>query len=70
MAIRFKPNDISLSMAIGIVETGLQDPVIHPATKIKAIQKVAGMATHNSITKSQLVAALQWIFERYDFEED
>lgn len=31
---------------------------------------VAHMETHNSITKDELVEALRWLFDHYDFEED
>lgn len=31
-----------------------------------AIEKVAEMETHNSITKNDLVGALRWIYEHYD----
>ena len=32
-----------------------------------AIEKVARMETHNSITKDDLVQALRWLFDHYDF---
>ena len=70
MPIRFKPNDISQGQAIEIVHDGLQDPIIHQKTKVMAIQKVAEMNTHNSVSKADLVAALRWLFDQYEFGEE
>lgn len=39
-------------------------------TRVLAIDHVAKMETHNSVTKAELVAALRWLFAHYDFEED
>ena len=33
-----------------------------------AIEQVAEMETHNSVTKEELVSALRWLFRHYDFE--
>lgn len=70
MTIRFKPNDISLMQAIEIVRGGLQDPIIHHDTKVMAIQKVAEMETHNSVSKADLVVALRWLFDQYEFDAE
>lgn len=70
MKIKFRPNGVSAKQAIEIVRGGLQDPIIHHETKVMAIQKVAEMETHNSIKKDELVAALRWLFERYEFGEE
>lgn len=63
--ILFDPEKAS---AVEIVKAGLQDPGISIRTKTLAIGRVAGMATHNSVTKEDLVNALRWIFEHYDFQ--
>lgn len=67
MKIRFEPENITLGQAVSIVKFSLDDPIVHPNAKLIAIQKVAEMETHNSITKDELVSALRWIFGRYDF---
>lgn len=41
---------------------------IRSVTKALAIEKVANMETHNSITKDELVNALRWLYKHYDFE--
>lgn len=61
----FNPEKAS---AVEIVKAGLQDPDISIQTKTRAIEQVAGMATHNGVTKEDLVNALRWIFEHYDFQ--
>lgn len=37
-------------------------------TKVIAIEKVANMETHNSVSKDKLIHALRWLYEHYDFE--
>ena len=46
------------------------DESIPYKTRVLAIDHVAKMETHNSVTKAELVAALRWLFAHYDFEED
>lgn len=60
--------NVSLGQAISIVKFNLDDDSIAIQTKVLAIEKVAGMETHNSITKDDLVNALRWLYEHYDFE--
>ena len=62
--------NVSLGQAIIIVKTGLEDESIPYKTRVLAIDHVAKMETHNSVTKAELVAALRWLFAHYDFEED
>ena len=66
----FETENISLGKAIAIVICGLNDPEYSLQQKVIAIEKVANMATHNSIKKEELVSALRWLFEHYDFEVD
>lgn len=68
--IRFKTKNVTLGEALDIVKTGLEDPTIHPHTKLIAMQKVSEMETRNSITKTELIGALRYIFSRYDFPEE
>lgn len=66
--LKFPPTDnVSLPQAIGIVKSRLCDDDISFKSRMLAIEKVAYMETHNSITKDELVKALRWIFEHYDF---
>lgn len=59
--------NVSLGQAVGIVKARLDDDAIAIQSKVLAIEKVANMETHNSITKDELVRALRWLFEHYDF---
>lgn len=68
--IPFPTFNISLGQAVSIVKTGLDDESIPYKTRVLAIDHVAHMETHNSVTKDKLVAALRWLFDHYDFEED
>ena len=56
--------NVSLSDAIKIAKYHLDDPDIAMQSKVMAIEKVAEMETHNSITKNDLVGALRWIYEQ------
>lgn len=64
--VRFPSFNVSLSDAIEIAKYRLNDPDIAMQSKVMAIEKVAEMETHNSITKNDLVGALRWIYEHYD----
>lgn len=68
--IQLKTKNVTLWEALDVVKTGLEDPTIHPCTKLLAMQKVSEMETHNSITKAELIGALRYIFSRYDFPEE
>ena len=59
--------NVSLGQAVGIVKGRLDDDTIAIPTKVLAIEHVANMETHNSITKDELVRALRWLFEHYEF---
>lgn len=65
--IRFPSYNVSLGEAWSIVKTGLDDDTIAIPTKVLAIERVARMETHNSITKDELVHCLRWLFDHYDF---
>ena len=66
--IRFPTYNVSLGQAIEIVKFQLHDPNIALQSKVLAIEKVARMETHNSITKDDLVTSLRWVFDHYDME--
>lgn len=63
----FPTYNISLGEACAIVKHNLDDESIAFPSKVIAIEKVAEMETHNSITKDELVAALRWLFRHYEF---
>lgn len=63
----FPTFNVSDGMAIDIVKNKLYDEHIPFETRILAIDHVAHMATHNSVSKDELVSSLKWIFEHYDF---
>ena len=63
----FPTYNVSLGRAIEIVKFKLDEEFLAIQTKVLAIEKVASMETHNSITKDELVRALRWLFEHYEF---
>jgi hypothetical protein len=63
----FPTYNISFSEAWAIVKYHLDDDSIAIPSKVLAIEKVAEMETHNSITKDELVKALRWLFRHYEF---
>ncbi len=65
--VRIPSYNVSLGDAILIVRFHLDDETIAIPTKVLAIEKVADMETHNSITKADLIRALRWIFDHYEF---
>ena len=65
--VRFPTYNVSLGDSIEIVKHHLDDPDIAIQSKVLAIEQVANMETHNSITKPDLVKALQWMFYHYEF---
>lgn len=65
-AVRFPTYNISLEDSIEIVKNHLDDPNIAEQSKALAIENVVNMATHNSISKADLINCLRWIFTRFD----
>lgn len=65
--IQFPSYNVSLGTACAIVKDQLDDDTISIPTKVIAIEKVARMETHNSISKDDLIHALRWMFDHYDF---
>jgi len=63
----FPTYNISPGEAWAIVKYYLDDDSIAIQSKVLAIEKVAEMETHNSITKDELVKALRWLFRHYEF---
>lgn len=68
MTIEFPTDNVSIWDALIIVKNRLNDPGISIRTKTLAIERVAEMETHNSVTKEELVGALRWMFQHFDFE--
>lgn len=65
---QFPTYNISPSEAIIICKYRLNDPSIALRSKLIAIERMANMETHNSVTKDELVGALRFLFKLYDFE--
>lgn len=65
-AVRFPTYNISLEDSIEIVKNHLDDPNIAEKSKALAIENVANMATHNSVSKNDLISCLRWVFSRFD----
>jgi hypothetical protein len=59
--------NVTLGEAWAIVKTRLDDDTIAIPSKVIAIERVARMETHNSITKDDLVHCLRWLFDHYEF---
>lgn len=64
--IRFPTYNISQGDSIEIVKNHLDDPNIAEKSKALAIENVVNMATHNSISKADLIKCLRWVFSRFD----
>lgn len=62
--------NITLGAAIAIVKYHLGDDPLDIKTATTAIEMVVNMETHNRIKKDDLIHALRWLFEHYDFEEE
>ena len=65
--LEFPTYNVSLGEAILIVKIHLNNPDYAFQSKVLAIERVANMETHNSVTKNELVCALRWLFEHYEF---
>lgn len=65
--VSFPTYNVSSGKAWAIVKHSLDDDSVPIKTKVLAIEKIAEMETHNSITKADLVNALRWLFAHYDF---
>lgn len=65
--LSFPTNQVSLGTSIEIVKYRLDDDSILIPTKVLAIENVANMETHNSVTKDELIHALRWLFDHYEF---
>jgi len=59
---------VSFGEAWRIVKHSLNDDSVSIQKKVLAIEKISEMESHNSITKTDLVNALRWLFAHYDFE--
>lgn len=66
--IIFPTFNVSLGKAVIIVKSCLDNEAIPIPTKVLAIERVAEMETHNSITKEELVGALRWLYRHFDFD--
>ena len=60
----------TLAESCVIVKAMLDDDSLSYQTRAIAIEKVARMETHNSIKKDELIAALRWLFDHYDFTQE
>ena len=65
--LSFPTNQVSLGTSIEIIKYRLDDDSLSIPTKVLAIENVADMETHNSVTKDELVYALRWLFDHYEF---
>lgn len=66
--IRFPTYNVNYGDAYEIVKHRLDDDNVAIQTKVLAIETVSHMETLNGITKDELIHALRWLFEHYDFE--
>ena len=58
---------LGLGKSCEIVKFYLDKPDFSVPMKTTAIEKVARMETHNSITNDDLVKCLRFLFDYYDF---
>ena len=68
--ILFPTFNVSLSQAVSIVKTKMNDDSIPFKTRRLAIEQVAYMERLSSVTKDELVEVLRWLFNHYDLDED
>ena len=66
--IQFPTYNTNMGDAWVIVKKRLDDETVALPSKVIAIEKIARMETHNSITKDDLIHALRWLFDHYDFD--
>lgn len=66
--IQLPTYNVNLGDACVIVKRMINDDSVAIQTKVIAIEKVARMETHNSITKDDLIKSLRWLFDHFDFE--
>lgn len=66
--IQFPTYNINMGDAWLIIKERLDDETIALPSKVIAIEKIARMETHNSITKDDLIHALRWLFDHYNFD--
>lgn len=64
--VRFPSYNLSLGDSIEVVKNHLDDPNIAEKSKALAVENVVNMATHNSVSKADLIKCLRWIFTRFD----
>lgn len=64
----FPTFNVSPGDAVIIVKNHLDDENIPIPTKGLAIERVAEMETHNSVTKEELVRALRWLYRHFNFD--
>lgn len=65
----FPTYNMTIGSAWAIVKHQLDDDTVPIRSKVLAIEKITHMETHNSVTKDDLVHALRWLFDHYDFGE-
>ena len=65
--IQLPTYNVNLGDACVIVKRLINDDSIAIQTKVIAIEKVARMETHNSITKDDLIKSLRWLYDHFDF---
>lgn len=65
--IQLPTYNVNLGDACVIVKRLINDDSIAIQTKVIAIERVARMETHNSITKDDLIKSLRWLFDHFDF---
>lgn len=68
--IIFPTFNVSLGEAVIIVKSRLEDDTIPIPTKVLAIEQVAEVETHNSVTKEELVGALRWLYRHFEFDAE
>lgn len=68
--ILFPTSNVSPDQAINIIKAGLNNEYIPFKTRRLAIEQVAYMEKHSSVTKDELEKALWWLIDHYDFDKD
>jgi len=65
--IQFPTYNMAIGNAWAIFKCHLDNDTVPIQSKTLAIEKIARLETLNSVTKDELVHALRWLFDHYDF---
>lgn len=66
--IKFDPRSIPIDEAVEIVRFRLYDSSIPWQRRTDAIEMITATENPGNITKEELLVAIRWLFDHYDFD--